>query len=55
MTPVGVAASDFPHAAEAVLRMADRGADHVNPGGEPGLVKRIVAGLQAKRSGSQLG
>ena len=54
-TPICVAATTSPLKAEAVLRMADRGADHVNPGGEPGLVKRIVAGLQAKRSGSQLG
>ena len=47
MTPVGVAASDFPHAAEAVLRMADYGADLVNTGGEAGLVERIVAELRA--------
>ena len=47
MTPIGVAASDFPHAAEAVLRMADYGADLVNTGGEAGLVERIVAELRA--------
>ena len=36
-----------------VLQMADRGADLVNTGGEPGLVQCRVEELRAKRSGTQ--
>ena len=38
-----------------VLRMAHRGADLVNTGGEPGRVMRKVEELRAKRSRSQAG
>ena len=49
-TPIGVFASDLQYNAEVVLRLADRGADLVNTGGEAGLVERIVAKLRAQRS-----
>ena len=52
-TPICVAAKSLPHKAEAVLRVADRGADLVNAGGEPGLVERVVQELRAKSSGGQ--
>ena len=38
---------------EVVLRLADRGANLVNTGGEPGLVKRRVEELRAERSRGQ--
>ena len=41
--------------AGVVLRMAHRGADLVNTGGEPGRVMRKVEELRAKRSRSQAG
>ena len=53
MTPICVAASDLPHRSKVVLRMADRGADLVNTGGEAGMVERVVAELQAEYSGGQ--
>ena len=47
-TPIGAAAaaSDLPHKSELLLRMAARGANLVNTGGEPGLVKRCVEKLR---------
>ena len=49
MTPICVAAR-YLSDAEVMLRMADRGADLVNTGGEPGFVQRRVAELWAERS-----
>ena len=57
-TPIRNAAIDInwrPTVAKAVLRLADRGADLVNTGGEPGYMERIVAELRAERSHSQPG
>ena len=54
-TPICVLASQFRVETEVVLRLADRGADLVNTGGEPGLVERMVAELRAKRSSSPPG
>ena len=55
-TPICVVAEcDWPHKLKAVLRLADRGAELVNTGGEPGLVERIVAELRAQNSSSPPG
>ena len=47
-TPICIAVARGRH--EAVLRMADRGADLVNTGGEPGAVERRVEELRARLS-----
>ena len=55
VTPIGAVASNLLrtaevvvlYTAETVLRMADRGADLVNTGEEPGLLERVVAELRA--------
>ena len=49
-TPICIAALDLPLKSQVALRMADRGADLVNTGGEPGLVQRQVAKLRAEHS-----
>ena len=51
LMPIYVAATNLPRKAEVVLRMADRGADLVNTGGEPGFVEGLVKKLRAERSG----
>ena len=51
VTPVFAAVPSFQRGSyDVVLRLADRGADLVNTGGEPGLVLRKVEELRAKRS-----
>ena len=53
-TPIYIAAMDrHEDMTEVVLRMADRDADMVNTGGEPGLVMRRVEELRAQRSRGQ--
>ena len=49
-TAIYAAATSTRNRSEVVLRLADRGADLVNTGGEPGLLMRKVEELRAERS-----
>ena len=53
-TPIYAVATDASGNAEALVRLADCGADLVNTGGEPGLVQRRVQELRAQCSQGQL-
>lgn len=53
MTAICVAACDLLGIPEAVLRLADRGVDLFDTGGEPGLVERRVERLRALRASGQ--